>query len=133
MVDFDFDISELDHEMYPYYGYVYEIVVDNDKPLDERIPEERIILETKCDIQKSSRLHTLNLLAADYSIYFPLTPNPNSTSSEDKYMPIEVRRGHRFKGEFYGYIVDGVIEFVRPSQIGSCSLDIKTNTESSNG
>lgn len=133
MVDFDFDISELDHEMYPYYGYFFEVVIDDSKPLDERKPEERIVFETKCDVQKNSRLHTLNLLAADYTVYFPLELNQDSTDTVDKYGPIQVRRGHRFRGEFYGYTLEGVVEFVRPSQLGACSVDIKTNTESSNG
>lgn len=131
--DWDFNIDEKEFVEYPYTGYFYEIVVNNDKPLNERVPEERIVLETICDCQRSSRLHTLNLLAADYTVYFPLELNPDSTDTVDKYGPIQVRRGHRFRGEFYGYTLEGVVEFVRPSQLGMCSVDIKTNTENLNG
>lgn len=131
--DWDFNIDDKEFAEYPYIGYFYEIVVDNSKPLDERIPEERVIFETICDIQRSSRLHTLNLLAADYTVYFPLELNPDSTDSVDLYGPIQVRRGHRFRGEFYDYTLEGVVEFVRPSQLGMCSVDIKINTENLNG
>lgn len=129
----DFNINEKEFVEYPYTGYFYEIVMDDSLPLDQRVPTEKVVFETICDIQKSSRLHTLNLLAADYTIYFPLELNPDATGTEDKYGPILVRRGHRFRGVFYGYTLEGVVEFVRPSQLGACSVDIKINTESSNG
>lgn len=148
--DWDFNIDDKEFAEYPYKGYFYEIIVDDSKDLDERVPEERIVFETICDIQRSSRLHTLNLLAADYTVYFPLDKHikdwlwdddshilwddgskiTNVNGTVDLYGPILVRRGYRFRGEFYGYTLDGVVEFVRPSQLGACSVDIKTNTES---
>lgn len=149
----DFNIDDKEFAEYPYKGYFYEIVVPADVPLDERMPTERVVLETICDIQRSSRLHTLNLLAADYTVYFPLDKHigdwlwddgshilwddggriTNTSGTVDLYGPILVRRGYRFRGEFYGYTIEGVVEFVRPSQLGMCSVDIKTNTENLNG
>lgn len=153
LIGWDFNIDDKEFVEYPYKGYFYEIVVPDDVPLDERVPEEKVVFKTICDIQRSSRLHVGNLLAADYTIYFPLDENisfiqlddggylltdnggriSNNQGTVDMYGPILVRRGHRFRGEFYGYTLEGVVEFVRPSQLGMCSVDIKINTESSNG
>jgi hypothetical protein len=34
-----------------------------------------------------------------------------------------------FRGEFYGYTVEGQVEIIRPSQLGGCSCDIKIVSE----
>lgn len=116
-------------EEYPYEGAFYEVRVDTSKPLDEQTEEEVLLFETKCDIQKTAKLHNANLLAANYTIYWPLETNPDATGTVDQYMPIKVRRGHTFKGVFYGYEIQGIVEIVRPSQLGGCSCDIKVVTE----
>lgn len=125
MMEFD-DIEMVD---FAYHGYFYRVDVDDSLPLDERVPQEVIIFETDCDIQRRAVLSINTMLGANYAVYFPLEPNPNATGTIDAYMPIDIRRGDKFRGEFYGYLVEGVVEFVRPSQLGACSVDIRVNTE----
>lgn len=119
-----------EHEPFPYHGYFYTYDMDEDAPLDERVPVERIVFETDCDIQRRGKMGGKAMLAADYVVFFPLELNSESTSTADKYGPIKVRRGMRFRGECYGYTAEGVVEFVRVSQLGGCSCDIRITTES---
>lgn len=125
----EFDISMLDASDFPYHGAFYKYVEDDSKPLDEREPEEVLVYETVMDCQKRSGLRQSSLIAADYTIYFPLELNPNATGTVDKYLDCGVRRGHTFRGEFYGNTIEGVVEMVRPSQLGGMSVDIKVVTE----
>lgn len=114
---------------YPYHGCFVKYDVDTDLPLDQQEEQEILVFETDCDIQKRSGLRQANILAADYTIYFPLLLNPDATGTVDKYKDCGVRRGHTFRGEFYGNTVEGVVEMVRPSQLGAMSVDIKVVTE----
>lgn len=125
----DFNIEDVDVVEYPFEGAFYTNEIDEDAPLDERIPYEVLVFETKCDIQKNSRLHNGFMLATDYCVYWPLELNPESTGTVDKYGPIKVKRGMTFRGVMYGYEVYGTVEIVRPSQLGGCSCDIKVVTE----
>lgn len=129
MID-TFDISELDMTDFPFVGEFYTYEVDEEAPLDERVPQEVVIFETPCDIQRRGKLGGSGMLAADYVVFFPLEENPDSDCTADKYGPVLVRRGMRFRGECYGYTAEGVVEFVRVSQLGGCSVDIKITTES---
>jgi hypothetical protein len=124
-------LAESDIEMveYPYYGAFYTTDVDRSKPLYEQTEEEKLVFETVCDIQRTAKLHNGNLLGVNYTVYFPLFENPDSTSTIDKYNDIIIRRGMTFKGEFYGYKVEGQVEIIRPSQLGGCSCDIKIVSE----
>lgn len=129
--DFDFDISELGLEEYPYIdGIFYAYEVDTKKPLDQRVPEEYVVLETKFDAQESARLHNGIALNVDYAIFWPLEPNPEAQGSWDKYMPINVKRGMRFKGIADGVLIDGEVELVVPSQLGGAKCYIKVTDES---
>ena len=129
--DFDFDFSELGIEEYPYIdGVFYTYETDMSKPLDERVPEEVIVLETIFDAQRSAKLHSGISIAADYTIYWPLTENKDAQGSWDKFEDIPVKRGMRFRGIAWGVLIDGEVEIVRPSQLGGCSADIKVVTES---
>lgn len=119
------DITE-----YPYHGAFFEITVDMDADLDKREPITTLVFETECDIQRSAKLHTGTLNAADYTVYFPLKKNPDATGTVDKYGPVKLRRGMRFKGEAYGYTYEGEVEIIRMSQLGACSCDIKVLKES---
>lgn len=114
---------------YPYHGCFVKYDVDTDLPLDQQVEQEVLIYETDCDIQKRSGLRQANLLAADYTIYFPLLLNPDATGTVDKYLDCGVRRGHTFRGKFYDNTIEGVVEMVRPSQLGGMSVDIKVVTE----
>lgn len=116
-------------EKYPYLGEFFTYEIDNDAPLDKRIPQEVIVFKTVCDIQHSSKLHNGMALGMDYSIYWPLELNPDATGTVDYYKDIAVRRGMRFRGIFYGYEIVGEVENVRPSQLGQASCDIKVVTE----
>lgn len=129
MID-DFDISSLDMTDFPFEGAFYDYVEDEDAPLNERVPKEALVEEVRCDIQRSAKLHNGIMLGADYTVYWALEPNPESIYDNDKYMPIKVRRGMHFRGMMYGYLVEGVVEIVRVSQLGGCSCDIKVTDES---
>ena len=122
----DYNITE-----YPWIdGVFYTYMTDMSKPLDQRIPEEVIVLETRFDAQRSAKLANGSALNADYTIYWPLTENKESQGSWDKFEDIPVKRGMRFRGIAWGLMLDGVVEIVRPSQLGGCSADIKITTES---
>lgn len=123
------NIEGMEMDDYPFEGAFYDWQVDEDADLDERVPQEIEVFRTVCDIQRSSKLHNGFMLAADYTVYWPLETNPESTGSVDKYGPIKVRRGMIFRGIMYGYPVAGTVEIVRPSQLGGCSCDIKVVTE----
>lgn len=129
MID-DFDISPYDMADFPFEGAFYTYVIDKSLPADKRIPQEVLVEEVKCDIQKNSRMHNGVALNADYCVYWELERNPESTYTNDRYMPVKVRRGMTFKGIMYGYSVIGTVEIVRVSQLGGCSADIKITTES---
>lgn len=121
--------NKLDIVEYPYYGRFYEIGVDESRPLNEQVAIETLVFETVCDIQRTAKLHNGNLLGANYTVYFPLEENPLATGTIDRYKPIKIRRGQTFRGEFYGYTVEGQVEIIRPSQLGGCSCDIKIVSE----
>lgn len=135
MLEWDFNIDELEVTDFPFRGYVYALEVDMSKDLDERVPEEVVYLdETNVDIQRAAKLHNGSLNGADYTVYYKLPINPDATGTDDKYGPITIRRGMFFRGWAYGYTVEGEVEIIRPSQIGGgVSFDVKVKKESSNG
>lgn len=114
---------------FPYHGYFVKYEVDTSLDLDLQAEQEILVFETDCDIQKRAGLRQSNLIAADYTIYFPLVENPDDTGTIDKYLDCGVRRGQTFRGEFYGNTIEGIVEMVRPSQLGAMSVDIKVVTE----
>lgn len=124
-------IEEYNVVEYPWIdGVFYTYETDVEKPLDERVSEEVVVLETDFDAQRSAKLHNGNSNGANYTIYWPLTENPESKDSWDKYEDIPVKRGMRFRGVAWGVLIEGEVEIVRPSQLGGCSCDIKVLTES---
>ena len=114
---------------FPYHGCFVKYDVDTDLPLDQQEEQEILVFETDCDVQKRSGIRQSNLFIAEYTIYFPLVKNPNATGTIDKYLDCGVRRGQTFRGEFYGETIEGQVEFIRPSQLGAMSVDIKVVTE----
>lgn len=114
---------------YPFHGAFYTFETPDDVPLDERESKEVLIFETPCDIQKRAGIRQGTHLAAEYTVYFPLVVNPNSVDDSDKYGPVLVRRGHKFRGNGYGYSYEGTVNMVRLSQLGQCSVDIRVDTE----
>lgn len=101
-------------EEYPFDGVFYDSFIDESKPLDEREEEEVIILETKCDIQEANAKVAGGLINATFNVYFPF----------DKSVGVPVRKGHSFRGNFYGVSVNGRVIGVFPTQIGGCECYI---------
>lgn len=126
----DFNIDDFEMEEFPFHGAFYTYETNEDLPLDEREPKEVLVFSTECDIQKRSGLRQNTALLAEYTVYFPLTLDPDSTGAHDKYGPVKVRRGMKFRGTGYGYTYEGTVEMVRFSQLGGCSVDIRVETES---
>lgn len=114
---------------FPYHGYFVKYEVDTSKPLDEQTEEEILVYETDCDIQERTNTAFSNLLGAFYRVYFPLELNPDATGSIDKYKDCGVRRGHIFRGTYYGTTIEGQVVLTRPSQLGAMSVVIKVITE----
>lgn len=100
---------------YPFDGVFYYMGVDETKPLDEQVEEEIVVLETKCDIQGAQKEDS-GVISNSYNVYFPF----------DKEKGINLRKGMLFRGQMYGYSIDGatVIDIV-PTQMGGCSVYIK--------
>lgn len=119
MAYIDRSISE-----YPYSGRFYRTVIDTGLPLDQRVPTEETVLETECDIQEAGSNVTGGITNASFSIYFPF----------DTEGTMPVRRGHMFRGEMYGMVVDGEVIGVFPTQLGGCVAYLKDrDVNSSNG
>ena len=95
-------------EEYPFSGVFYKTGIDRTKPLEQQVEEEIAVLETCCDIQEASHSRLGDFAKAAYSVYVPF----------DKQTPIAVNRGMRFRGDFYGVLVDGKVVGVFPSQLG---------------
>lgn len=123
------DDYPVDMAVFPYHGRFVKYETDTSLDLDKQEAMESLVYETNVDIQKRSGLRQSNLLMADYTVYFPLELNPAATGAIDKYLDCGVRRGQTFKGEFYGNTIEGIVEIVRPSQLGAMSVDIKVVTE----
>lgn len=117
---------------FPYHGAFYRYGVDESLPLDQQEDTETLVYETDVDIQKRSGIRQSNLFISEYTIYFPLVENPDAAGTIDKYLDCGVRRGQTFKGKFYGETIEGKVEFIRPSQLGAMSVDIKVVTENGN-
>lgn len=134
-------------EEYPFDGVFYEYRTDTSGGLLEQKTEEVEILRTKCDIQQTSQIGNAGFLASSYTIYFPLEQNSpfeatdvdsvgdvtnvdvNQISTQlvdDKsFKAIKIRRGMYFRGEIYGYEVNGKVIGVAPSMLGGCACQIK--------
>jgi hypothetical protein len=123
------DMLSVDIVDYPYTGAFYTTDIADSGGLIGNKQTETLICEVKCDIQKTAKMHNGNLLAAAYTIYFPLEKNETAESTVDKFNDILVRRAMTFKGKFYGVNIEGEVELIRPSQLGGCSVDIKVVTE----
>lgn len=120
-------------QKYPYHGAFFTYDTDMSLPLDERTPKEILVEEVEhCDIQRQGARHQGSFLGAGYTVYYPLTPNPewDGIDASEQYMPINVMRGMIFRGGEPLYPVEGEVEFVRFSQLGQASIDIKVKTES---
>lgn len=116
---------------YPYSGAFYSYEVDFSLPLNQRLPQETLVEAVRCDIQRQGARHNGGMLGAGYKIKYPLAPNPewDGEDASEQYLPIKVRRGMTFRGGEPLYPVEGEVEFVRFSQLGVATIDIKVKTE----
>lgn len=127
------DLMDVDRslmEEYPFFGSFYEVRTANEE--DDLIDQEDevvLVLETKCDIQQASLLGNAGFKIGTYDIYFPLKEKDEYTSDADKYEDIPVTRGMRFRGEMYGYVVDGIVNGVGATVLGGCVVQIKDLNE----
>lgn len=104
---------------YPFDGVFYTTAVDMTKPLDERVEEEVVVLETKCDITEASHDRYGEFLRAAYSVFVPF----DKTAEK----PITVNRGVLFRADMYGLPIEGKIVGVFPSQLGGFVAYVQVN------
>ena len=100
---------------FPFNGVFYRTYIDETKPLDERVEEQEILLETICDIQQVSQSSGGNFVNASFEVYFPISIAQN----------LNIKRGNFFEGEMYGMKVNGEIIGIYPSQLGGCTVYLK--------
>lgn len=108
-------VDRTEIEEYPFDGSFYDVVINEELPLEEQVEEEVVVLETKCDIQESQKSDSGGNITATFNIYFPF----------DKEEGVKVRRGMIFRGSIYGMEVNGRVIGVYPSQLGGCACYIK--------
>lgn len=95
-----------------------------DESADEET-DETILLEVKCDIQKTDNLITSGVITMGYDIYFP-TPKGDIPDTIKPYvMPNGLVPGVRFRSTMYGLKIDGMVIGLFPSQMGGCLARIK--------
>ncbi|MBO7684819.1 MAG: hypothetical protein J6Y20_04630 [Lachnospiraceae bacterium] len=100
---------------YPYFGQFFEKAEpDLTVPLDQREIVERLVWETKCDIQEVSKAAN-PVLIATFSVFMPFDPN------ED----IPIRRGMSFSGKMGNIDVSGMVTNVVLSQVGGLVAYVK--------
>lgn len=93
---------------YPFEGVFYEIGVDDSKPLDEQVEEEKVIFETTFDMTEGGTLST-----ETFRIFFPFDFATES---------LVIAEGDLFKGSIYGASVRGRVIGIYPSQLSGCTV-----------
>lgn len=78
-------------------------------------PEETILLETECDIEKAAKLINSGTIMADYKVSFPCEVGAK----------LPIRFNTNFKCEDYAIPINGRVVGIEYSQLGGCSVDIK--------
>lgn len=106
---------------YPYQGTFYikgEPQVPEDGDLfGETVMEEKIILETKCDVTETQRAFSSGAITASYDVYYPL---------EDGEM-INIDRGYMFRANVDGLNIVGMVVSVGHSELGGVHAYIKSS------
>jgi hypothetical protein len=101
---------------FPFEGRFYRVVIDDSVPLDEREEEEVTVLETPCDIAKSSHSWAQNFIWAKYVVTFPLDLERDE---------VVVKMGDLFRANMYGLDVNGKVVGVFPSQMGGVTVYVQ--------
>lgn len=100
-------------------------VGDAEKEEDAEEAKETVLLEVKCDIQRTDNLISSGVITMGYDIFFP-TPKGDIPESIKPYvMPNGLVPGVRFRSSMYGLKIDGMVIGLFPSQMGGCLARIK--------
>ncbi len=120
---------------YPFHGKFYTVVTkkpedgdligdgdllgdeDTNNSIGTETSEEIIVLETKCDIQKSKKMFNDGTIMADYDIYFPLKFGEVS--------PVQLGYMFRCPKESYGININGRVVGFGNSLLGKVEVNIK--------
>lgn len=103
-------------EEYKYDGTFYTVTESNSPDGDllaDSTTTTTILLETKCDVQKSDDLTSSSTLVSYYNIYFPFKGD------------IPVVNMCKFKATVEDVFLDGYIYGLAPTQMGGCSARLK--------
>lgn len=103
---------------YPFNGSFYTYGIDMTKPLTERVEEEILVLETKCDIQEAKKSDN-TIISNAFEVYYPF----------DKKQGITIKKGMLFRGGMFGMPVEGRVIGLFPTQLGGVSVYITTYTQ----
>lgn len=94
-----------------------DLLGDEDTDNSIGTSEEIIVLETKCDIQKSKKMFNDGTIMADYDIYFPLKFGEVS--------PVQLGCMFRCLKESYGININGRVVGFGNSLLGKVEVNIK--------
>ena len=98
---------------------------DAEKEEEAEEAKETVLLEVKCDIQRTDNLISSGVITMGYDIFFP-TPKGDIPESIKPYvMPNGLVPGVRFRSSMYGLKIDGMVIGLFPSQMGGCLARIK--------
>ncbi len=69
---------------YPFNGSFYTYDIDMTKPLTERVEEEILVLETKCDIQEAKKSDN-TIISNAFEVYYPFDKKQGITIKKECY------------------------------------------------
>lgn len=106
---------------YPYQGTFYT----NGEPQDsedgdlfgETVTEEKIILETECDVAEAQGAFASGAITASYDVYYPLEDGKT----------INIDRGYMFRANVNGLNIVGMVVSVGHSELGGVHVYIKSS------
>lgn len=108
-------------EEFPYQGTFYikgepQLPEDGDL-FGETITEEKIILETECDVTETNRAFASGAITASYDVYYPLPDGEEIT----------IDRGYMFRANVKGLNIVGMVVSVGHSMLGGVHAYIKSS------
>lgn len=102
-------INHNDIEEYPFYATFYRIQVDENLPLDQRVPQKVVKFETKCDMSEK-----MNSISNDtITIFFPF-------DAENDELLISL--GDNVDIDSYGLTQKGKVLGVYPTQLNGVTV-----------
>lgn len=89
--------GDMDFVEFPHSCKVFDSIVDETLPPSQRVPDEKVIVETICDIQAAGKPTDSNYaIDADYIVYIPIIRMPKiqkGSKIELQYSDIDKRTG----------------------------------------